>query len=763
MTGIATGIGRRALLAGAGAGSLALIGNRPAFGFALGPMAGTPAFIDALIAKMTIKEKAGQLSIMASAIGGGAATKLNPPGSGANAKQQLADAKAGKLTGIFNGEGSNWHRKLQQQAMKSRLGIPMLFAADVIHGFRTIFPVPLGEAASFDPDLARRTAAAAAYEASAAGIDLTFAPMVDIARDQRWGRGVEAAGEDVLVGTRFAAARTAGFQGKSVSDDSSVAACAKHFAAYGAGEAGMEYNSVDISERTLRQTYLPPFQAAIGAGVASMMASFNEINGVPATANHWLLSDVLRGEWNFRGVVFSDYTADEELVAAGYAENSRDAAKKAILAGVDVSMESGLYLKYLPDLVAAGEVPMARVDEAVRRVLTLKAALGLFDDPYRRLGPNREQTRVLTAPSRQLAREAARGSVVMLRNEGGLLPLRPDGTETIAVIGPFAFGQHDLIGPWNVYGDDNQAVDLSTGLKAAVRDPARLSFVKGSDVEKPVAGGIAAAVAAAQAADLVILAVGESQEMSGESQARTEIVLPKPQQQLVDAVAEAGKPMILLLKNGRALALEGGALQAQAILVTWFLGTETGHALADILFGVVAPSGRLPVSFPVKSGQEPYHYDHKPTGRPAPAGPRIPYKAQYRETTNVARFPFGHGLTYGRIGYAGLDTGTGRLGVNAPLTVSARVSNSGTREAQEVVQLYVRQRAASITQPVRRLIDWKRVTVAPGKTETVSFTIAHDQLLYVGGDLKPVVEPGPFDIWIAPDAETGLAGKFELV
>jgi beta-glucosidase len=758
-----TPIGRRALLAGAGAGSLALIGNRPAFGFALGPAKGTSAFIDALIARMTIKEKAGQLSIMASAIGGGAATKLNPPGSGANAKQQLADAQAGKLTGIFNGEGSSWHRKLQQQAMKSRLGIPLLFAADVIHGFRTIFPVPLGEAASFDPDLARRTAAASAYEASAAGIDLTFAPMVDIARDQRWGRGVEAAGEDVLVGTRFAAARATGFQGKSISDDFSVAACAKHFAAYGAGEAGMEYNSVDISERTLRQTYFPPFQAAIGAGVASFMASFNEINGVPATANRWLLSDVLRGEWNYRGVVFSDYTADEELIAAGYAENSRDAAKKAILAGVDVSMESGLYLKYLPDLVAAGEVPMARVDEAVRRVLTLKAALGLFDDPYRRLGPDREKTRVLTGTSRQLAREAARGSVVMLKNEGGILPLRPDGSERIAVIGPFAFGQHDLIGPWNVYGDDNQAVDLSAGLKAAIRDPSRLSFVKGSDVEKPVSGGIAAAVAAAQAADLVILAVGESQEMSGESQSRTEIVLPEPQQALVDAVAQLGKPMVLLLKNGRALALEGGALGAQAILVTWFLGTETGNALADILFGISAPSGRLPVSFPVKSGQEPYHYDHKPTGRPAPPGPRMPYKAQYRDTTNVARFPFGHGLTYGRIAYSGLDTGTARLGVNRPLTVSARVTNSGDREAQEVVQLYVHQRAAGITQPVRRLIDWARVTVGAGKTETVSFTIVHDQLLHVGGDLKPVVEPGTFDVWIAPDAESGLAGKFELV
>jgi beta-glucosidase len=756
-----TTIGRRTLLAGAG--TLAMAG-RPAFSFALGSFTqATAAFIEALIGKMTIEEKAGQLSIMASAIGGSGATALNPPADKAGVAAQLADARAGRVSAIFNGQGADWHRRLQQEAVKSRLGIPMFFAGDVIHGARTVFPVPLGEAASFDPELARRTARVAATEAAAMGIDLTFAPMVDIARDQRWGRGVEAAGEDVLVGRRFAAARVRGFQGDSLTADDAVSACAKHFAAYGAGEAGLDYNSVDISEHTLRETYFPPFRAAMGAGVASVMAAFNEINGVPATANHWLLSDVLRGEWDFRGLVISDYTGDEELIAAGYARDGRDAARKAIIAGVDMSMQSGLYRKHLPDLVKAGEVSMARVDEAVRRVLALKVKLGLFDDPFRRLVPGREQARILTPVSRDLAREAGQRSIVLLKNEGGLLPLKVDGTQKIALIGPFAAGPHDLIGPWNVYGDDAQAIDLATGLRAAMRDPTRLSVTMGSDVEKPIAGGVAAARAAAEAADIVILAVGESQQMSGEAQSRTEIVLPEPQQRLAEAVAVVGKPVVVVLKNGRGLALDGAALEAPAILVSWFLGSETGHALADILFGKVCPSGRLPISFPYESGQEPYHYDHKPTGRPAPRGPRQPFKAQYRTASDAARFPFGHGLTYGRVGYSELDIGGGNLAVSGSLTVSARIHNDGDRAAEEVVQLYIRDRTAAITQPVRRLIDWQRVALAPGGSSVVRFTIRRDDLLYLGPDLKKQIEPGLFDIWIAPSAETGLKGSFELL
>jgi beta-glucosidase len=753
------GIARRTLLAGVGTLAMA----RRAFGAVVAPAPkATPAFIDALIARMTIEEKVGQLSIMASAIGGTAATALNPPGQKPAVAEQLADARAGRIGAIFNGQGSDWHRKLQEEAVKSRLGIPMFFAADVIHGFRTIFPVPLAEAASFDPEWGRRTARAAATEAAAAGIDLTFAPMVDIARDQRWGRGVEAAGEDTLLGRRFAEARVRGFQGPDLTHDDAIAACAKHFAAYGAAEAGLDYNSVDISQRTLREIYFPPFQSAVDAGVASVMASFNEINGVPATANRWLLADVLRDEWHFRGPVISDYTADAELVPAGFAVDGRDAARKAMLAGVDMSMQSGLYRKYLPMLVKSGDVPMARVDEAVKRVLMLKAALGLFDDPFRRLVPGRERARVLTPVTRDLARDVAQASVVLLKNDDKLLPLNAAGTERIALIGPFAAGHHDLIGPWNVYGDDAQAIDLATGLRGVLRDPSRLSVTAGSGVEVPLPGGIAVAVAAAKAADIVILALGEGQDMSGEAQSRTSITLPVPQRSLAAAVAAVGKPMVVVLKNGRALALDQDTLRARSILVSWFLGSESGHALANILVGTVCPSGRLPVSFPFESGQEPYHYDHKPTGRPAPAGRRVPYKAQYRTAPNRARFPFGHGLTYSPIDYGKLDLGGGRLAAGGTLTVSADIHNAGDRAADEVVQLYIHPRVATVTQPVRRLIDWRRLQLAPGQTTTARFTITREMLARLGPDLKPMDLRGTYDIWIAPSAETGLAGSFVL-
>lgn len=735
---------------------------RPAFGLALGPASGAPlAAIDELIGRMTVEEKAGQLTLMASAIGGAAATALNP-GIPSSVTGQLAAARAGALTGVFNGAGVDWHRRLQREALRSRLGIPLVFAADIIHGFRTVFPVPLGEAASFEPELARRTARVAATEAAAAGIDWTFAPMVDIVRDARWGRGVEGAGEDVFLGQQFAAARVAGFQGKALDDDDAVGACAKHFAAYGAVEAGLDYNSVDVSERTLRETYFPPFQSAFAAGAPTAMAAFNEISGVPATANHWLLSDVLRGEWNFTGLVVSDYTGDEELIAHGVAADGRDAARLAILAGVDMSMESGLYLGYLPGLVADGSVPMARVDEAVRRVLAFKARLGLLDNPYRRLSPNRERSRVRTPANLALAREAAQRSVVMLRNEGDLLPLPPAG-KRIALIGPFAAGQHDLIGPWCVYGDDAQAVDLATGFRAALRDPKLLTVTAGSAVDAALPGGIEGAVHAARRADVVVLALGEAARMSGEAQSRTAVTLPAAQQALAEAVAATGKPIVVILKNGRALALEGAVLAAPAILVSWFLGSATGPALADIVFGAAGPSGRLPVSFPRESGQEPYYYDHKSTGRPNPDGPPEPYKVHWQTGPHAALFPFGHGLTYGRIAYSALDIGGGKLTVDGSLTISALVENTGTRPAEEVVQLYIRDRVASITRPVRQLKGFRKVTLAPGASERVSFTLRRGDLLFVGLDNKLTVEPGLFDVWIAPSATTGLMGEFELL
>lgn len=756
---------RRELLAGAGA--IALLSRIPV-GFALGASTSTsaaaPGFIDDLIARMTLEEKAGQLTLIGSALQTDAAAAANPVTVRPTAEGQLAAARAGRLTGIFNGSNVRWHQRLQQAAMESRLKIPMLFAADVIHGFTTVFPVPLAEAASFEPELARRTARAAAVEATAVGIDWTFAPMVDIARDARWGRGVEGAGEDLLLGRRFAQARVRGFQGQGLDRNDAMAACPKHFAAYGAAEGGLDYNTVDVSERTLREVYLPPFRAGFDAGALTTMASFNEISGVPATANTWLLDDVLRGEWGFRGLVVSDYTGDLELIAHGFAADEREATRLAFLAGVDISMQSGLYLRHLPALVESGAVPIARVDESVRRVLRVKAALGLFDDPFRRIVPSRAQAAQRRPETLALAREAARKSVVLLKNEGDLLPLKRNG-QRIALIGPMATDWINTAGPWTLFGGDDTGNDLAGAMRKAMTDPAALQVVEGSGFARGLPGGVQAAVAAAAKADVAVLAIGESLEYSGEAQSRTVITVPDAQQSLVAAVAATGTPIVIVLSNGRALALDGAVLEAPAILVSWFLGSASGPALADLLFGEHGPSGRLPVSFPHESGQVPYHYDHKPTGRPDPKPDALqPFKSHYRTVPNSALFAFGHGLTYGRIEYAGLDVGSGRLPADGALEIGARIHNRGARAAEEVVQLYVRDRAASVTRPVRELKDFRKITLAPGESANVRFTLRREDLLFVGPDLKPTVEPGLFDLWVAPSAQAdGLTGSFELV
>lgn len=756
-----TRISRRAALLGAGAMAAWLSSPARALLQTAGKL-DVPNFVNDLILRMTVEEKAGQLSLMASAWGGGIAAALNPP-SNSNFPQQVDEARKGQLTGVFNGNGARMARIMQTAAVKeSRMKIPLIFAADIIHGHRTIFPVPLAEVASFEPDLARRTAEVAAFEAAGAGIDWNFSPMVDVARDQRWGRGVEGGGEDPLLGSLFAAARVQGFQGSNLKSNERFLACVKHFAAYGAAESGMDYNTVDLSERTLREVYLKTYKAAFDAGALSGMASFNEISGIPATGNRWLMEDVLRGEWGFQGFIVSDYTGDEEMIAHGYAKDGRDAAKLAFLAGVDMSMQSGLYRQHLPDLVRAGEVPEETLNTSVRRVLAMKHMLGLFEDPFRRIDEKRETSRSMLPKNRALARESGRRSIVLLKNDGDLLPL-PKSGKKIALIGPFAAGQHDLVGPWVVYGTDEKAVDLATGVRAAVADKNNIIIAEGSGVEQPLAGGIEAAVAAAQQADIVVLAIGEAQNMSGEAQSRADIVVPKPQQELAEAVAKVGKPIVIVLKNGRGLALEGAVANAQAILVTWFLGTETGNSIADVLFGAYSPSGRLPLSFPRLAGQQPYYYAHKPTGRPNPVGKLDEYKARFRGITNTALYPFGHGLTYGKIDYSDFAISAASMGTNGEIAVSARITNRGTREAEEVVQLYTHDRVASITRPVRELKAYKKIKVAPGQSEVVRFTLRPADLAFYGVTNKPVVEPGTFDVWIAPSAEAdGLKGTFDL-
>ena len=746
-------IDRRDFLAAALSGSLA-------FPFAGRALAATEAErVDALIARMTVEEKAGQMTCLTDSF-----RPYNPPNPqvGIQDEKRLAEeVRKGRVGGLFNGIGVAGARRAQDIAVKeSRLGIPLLLAGDVIHGLKTIFPVPLAEAASFDPALAERTARAMAQEASAAGLHLTFAPMVDVARDQRWGRVVEGAGEDVYLGSLFAAARVRGFQGRDLRRDDSLLACPKHFAAYGAVAAGLEYGSVDISEETLRETHLPPFGSAFAAGAFTTMAAFSEINGVPATADRELLTDLLRGEMKFRGFVFSDYTADEELVAHGFAEDERDAARLAVLAGVDMSMQSGLYIRHLPDLVKSGAVPMGTIDVAVRRILYVKMALGLFDNPYRSISEEAERTRIATPAHRALAREAAGRSIVLLQNSG-ILPLDPAKRQKIALIGPFAEDRANLYGPWAFYGDKGKGVDIAAGLRADMPDPALLSIAKGCDIMAPIDGGIAQAVEAAKAADIILLALGESQDMSGEAQSRTVIELPPPQQMLADAVAATGKPVIVLLRHGRALALHGSVGSAQAVLATWFLGSEAGHAIADILFGRVDPSAKLPVSFPWESGQEPFFYDRKSTGRPV-IDNRTEYRARYMTTDNSARYPFGHGLSYTKFALDNLKLSDTALRWDRAIEVTARLINKGDRRGSEVVQLYIRDRVASRTRPIRELKRIERVTLGPGESKTVRFSLSRSDLQFVGSGNRILAEPGLFDLWVGQSSEGGLHAQFTL-
>lgn len=743
---------RRELLKGAAASAIA--------SFALPAVAYSKAipdpFIDRLIARMSIEEKAGQLSIFSDP-----ARTDGPPVNPGLTAQSLDELKAriarGELTGLFNGIGTVIGRELQKVAIEqSRSKIPLIFAGDVIHGMKTCFPIPLGESASFDVSLAERTARASAVEASAKGIQWTFAPMVDVARDQRWGRVAEGAGEDTWLGIQFAKARVKGFQGASLKDDNSMMACPKHFAAYGAVQGGMDYNTADIPETTLREVHLPPFKAGFDAGALSTMSSFNDIAGVPATANHHLLTDILRGEWGFKGLVVSDYTSEEELILHGYAADGPDAVVKSINAGCDISMQSNLYNKHLPALVKAGKVRMAVVDESVRRVLYVKKALGLFDNPYRSLDPAREARDVRLPSAITLARESARKSVVLLKNEGNLLPL--DKRARIALIGPSVSDKGDQPGPWASFPDIATCVTPEEGFRAALGEKARLSVTRGSDYEKPLDGGIQAAVAAAKLADVVVLMVGEASNMSGEAQSRVDIGIPAPQMALAEAVIAVGKPVVVLLRHGRALALSGVVKDAPAIMATWFLGSETGNALADLVFGDHAPQGRLPVSFPQASGQQPFYYNHRRTGRPQITDAN--WKARYREVTNEALYPFGHGLTYSTVGYSPTRVSAPRMG--ASLKVTATVTNTGQRRAHEVAQLYINDKVASLTQPVRALKGIRHLDLDPGQSATVEFTLTRADLAFVHQNLKSFAEAGVFDVWIAPSATGGTFATFEL-
>lgn len=751
-------VNRRKLLLNAGSGALGVA----LFG-AHSPLLAAPTdiFIENLIKKMSIEEKAGQLSLFAD-YSRPLGTDINPNAVKTSLDRFKEEIRKGRMTGVFNGLGVALGRELQKTAIEeSPSKIPLIFAGDIIHGMTTVFPIPMGEAASFDPMLAKRTARAGAIEGTARGFQWTFSPMVDIARDQRWGRVAEGAGEDPYLGSLFARARVEGFNGTNIRAEDSMIACLKHFAAYGAVEGGMEYNTADIPETTLRETHLPPFKIGINAGAMTIMSSFNDIAGVPATGSHHLLTKILRREWGFKGFVVSDYTSEEELIAHGFAKDGRDATKKAFLAGCDMSMQSGLYNKYLPDLVRSGEVSMAVLDQSVRRVLLVKKSIGLFENPYRSLSIEKEKSKIRLPETIALSRESARRSCVLLKNENSVLPLKKSG-QKIALIGPLGDDQRNMNGSWVIAPDNGNIVTIARGIKAHMANPNDLLVAKGSEIEAPLDGGIDAAIAVAKNADVIVLSIGEGEFMSGEAQSRTDITIPKPQQDLVEAVAKLNKPMVVVLSNGRAIALEGAVKNANAILVTWFLGSEAGNGIADLLFGDYSPEGRLPVSFPQRSGQQPFYYNHRATGRPQIDPNEKSYKSRYREVTFEPLYPFGHGLTYSKIEYGPTLLSNSTINWSSNVTVSVAISNNGTRAVREIAQLYVFDRVASITQPVRKLKGIRHVDLAAGETKTISFILGRSDLAFVQQNLRKEAEIGEFDVWIAPNSKAGVSARLNL-
>jgi len=715
------------------------------------PAAAADRFIDSLLARMTLDEKLGQLTQVA---GPGSQT-----GPSARAGTE-AEIRAGRIGSFLGVRGAAATRELQQVAVeRSRLGIPLLFADDVIHGFRTIFPVPLAEASSWDPAAVERSAHIAAVEATAHGVQWTYAPMVDIARDPRWGRVVEGSGEDPYLGSIMAAARVRGFQGSDLSADSTLLATAKHFAAYGAAEGGRDYNTAEVSDRTLHETYLPPFRSAVDAGVQSVMTAFNEIAGVPMHANRHLIRDVLRGAWRFDGVVVSDYTGIAELIHHGVAGDSAGAAALAMRAGVDVDLVGRTYLNQLPALIREGVVAESLVNQAARHVLRAKRDLGLFTDPYRYSDPARERARTLTPEYLAAARDMARKSIVLLKNAGNTLPLSKS-LRRLAVIGALADDPASALGPWAGDGRPEDAVTALTGIRQAMAG-SRVLYARGAGVRDQDTTGFAEALRAAQEADAVVLVLGEDRDMSGEASSRTSLDLPGVQQQLAERVQATGKPVVVVLMNGRPLSTPWLDANVRAIIEAWYLGVQTGPALADVLFGDYNPGGKLPITVPRIVGQIPIYYDHKPTGRPP--DPTDHYTSKYLDVPWTPLYPFGYGLSYTTFSYDDLRLSAGRIRKSDSIVVSVRVTNTGRRAGDEVVQLYLRDEVASITRPVQELRRFVRITLAPGEARMVAFTLRADDFAFPGADWQPVVEPGFFTVSVGTSSADLRQRRFELV
>jgi beta-glucosidase len=714
--------------------------------------------IDALLKQMTLEEKVGQLITYSQ----GAPTG---PGTGrSDYKEMVANGQLGSIFNLTTADETNAMQKIAME--KSRLHIPLLFGLDIIHGFRTEFPVPLAMSATWDPALVEQAARIAAKEASHTGVRWTYSPMVDISRDARWGRIVEGAGEDPYLGAAIGAAFVRGYQGTKLSDPESIAACTKHFVGYGAAEGGRDYNTAEISLRTLRQVYLPPFQATVDAGVASLMSAFETLNTVPASANSSTLTQVLRKEWDFKGFVTSDWNSIGELVPQGVAANHAVAAAKAFTAGVDMDMESNAYGPHLAELVKSGVVKESSVDESVRRVLRVKFALGLFDHPY---ADGKGSNEVAPADA-EVARTVAEESFVLLKNDGKLLPFNGSG-KTIALVGPLADDAQQMLGSWSAKGQAKDVVTLKSALTKQVEAAkGHVIYAKGTELLTMSDKDFSDAVAAAKKSDIVVAALGEDAGlMTGEASSRAHLDLPGNQQQLLEALAATGKPVVLLVFSGRPLVLNWASQHVAAIMEVWFPGVQAGPAIANVLLGATSPSGRLTVSFPRAVGQEPLYYNHFNTGRPAgsdalpvpPKGFGDKYKSRYVDEQNSPLYPFGYGLTYSTVSYSPTVASTNTLSAkslnvgSSKLTVSTEVKNTGSRAVDEVVQLYIRQVNTSVVRPVRELKGFRRISLAPGASQRVEFTIGRDELKFWGLDMKDQVEPAQLTVWISPDSSSG--------
>jgi len=674
---------------------------------------------------------------------------INPETGVSQRDLLVEEIRGGRVGSIFNLSGAaeaNELQKLIQENTASR--IPLLIGRDVIHGYKTVFPIPLAQASAWNPDLARRTAEAASRESITDGVAWVFAPMIDISRDPRWGRIAESIGEDPLLTGEYAKAWV---EGSQIDDGAgqATASCPKHYAAYGLAEAGRDYNTVDLSDRVLREVILPPFRDAVDAGALSIMASFNEVNGIPACANEYLLKTILRDEWGFEGIVASDYNALQELITHGVAGSEEEACERSIMAGCDMDMHSGFYMRYLPKLVREGRVPESVVDQSVLRILAVKIKLGLFEQPYVTV-PSDEAAASARASFTELAREAARESIVLLRNEARTLPLSKQAA-SIAVIGPLADNRKDPLGCWAFDGNPEDVVSLLEGVRQAVGAGAAIHYAEGCSMESDGEEGFAAALEAARQADVVVLALGEALEMSGESRSRTSLDLPGAQRKLVEAVAALGKPVTAVLLSGRPLALPWLQEHVSAIVQAWHLGVQSGHAIADVLFGDYNPGGRLPVTFPHNVGQVPIYYYRKKTGRP-PAGV---YSSYYIDSTTEPLYPFGYGLSYTEFKYSGITADRTSIAADDELTVSVTVSNVGDRMGEEVVQVYIRDEAASVTQPLKKLIGFGKVSIGPSESATLTFKVGREQLAIIDQHMKLTVEPGDFTLWVGPNSSEG--------